>query len=438
MSAQLHANTDYTPAEQAAIKAFQAALTVGRYHKLYDAGSPLPRIISGTDPEPQPLSWLTGRFPDFCKENGYTYPAKPPSDFYLAMPLTAVTGTIFLPKGPAIYSRLRSQHRRVNTYQEFEPLHPAIELSPLFLDFFRRLFPVPEELHTFCQIIAHALRFPHLRTSWHSMLSSEQGTGKGFAFKEIITPLFAMQTKLVARFAAMTGQFGGTVFNRCMWLMLDDCVPGSASTQAQMKSLLSEERIYIEEKGKTGEMAEIYTRMILASNDDVPLPVEEQTRRWWIPQKLGYCNGLKGKAGREHRQAIIKALAEWLALPGAMEAVHAYFMAYSLDDFDPKNVPITATFNAMVAKSETPEEGAAADFVNHHDTRVMKLEELQAHFVQTRMGSINPAKAGELLKKCGMHMKILTTERYGRSRFWFPVTMWKSAAEAILDAPREG
>src|SRR5450830_394851 len=422
----------YTVAEKRAIAAFQASLELGRYHQLYDSASGFPQIISPTDPTPAPLSWLPARFMNFCEENGHRFRSTPPSATYLAKPLKAVTGTIFLPKGPPIYSRRNSQHRRMNTYQEFQHAHPAIELSPLFLDFLRRMFPIPKELHTFCQFVGHALRFPEVRPSWHVMLPSEQGTGKGFFFRDIISPLFPHHTKLVSRFATLTGQFGGTVLETSMFTMIDDCVPGSASTQAQMKSLLSEESIYIEHKGKTGGMSDIYTRIILASNDDTPLPLEEQTRRWWIPQKLGYCEGLEGKDGQNHRQAIIKTLAEWLKLPGAMEAVHSFFMSYPLDDFDPKNVPITDSFRKMVAMSETPEQGFTADFITQHPTKVFELDEFRSKYV-AKMGSIRPADAGALLRECGM-VKDTLQSVHGRGRKWFPKTMTAKQAEAILDA----
>jgi hypothetical protein len=271
------------------------------------------------------------------------------------------------------------------------------------------------------------------------MLPSESGVGKGFLFNDIISPLFEMQTKLVKSFNAMTGKFGATVLAGSIWAMLDDCKAGSDSTQTQMKSLLSEERIYVEPKGKDGAMESIFTRIILASNEDVPAPVDDQTRRWWIPQKLGFCNGLIGKAGQQERQARIKVLAKWLKQPGAIEAVYEYFAAYPLEDsdagpaFDHKNVPITASFERMVAKSETPEQSFTADFLDCHSTKILKLEELQAEFISAKMGKPSNAEAAELLTALGFHKDILTVKG-SRGRWWFSKSMTKAEAEAILAA----
>lgn len=429
----------YTVAESETIKEYQAVLSAGRYYKIFNSGSPFARIISGDDPELLPISFLSSDFADFCKESGRKLPAIPPTDLYLAYSLRTVTGTIFTPNGPDLIRAVRSRHRRVNTYKCFEPQHPAIELSPLFPDFLRCIFPIPEELHTFCQYIGHAIICPEVRPSWHLMLCSESGVGKGFIFNDIISPLFAMQTKLVKSFATVTGKFGATVLEGSIFGMLDDCKAGSDSTQTQMKSLLSEERIYVEPKGKDGAMVAIYTRIILASNEDVPAPVDDQTRRWWIPQKLGFCNGLTGKAGQQERQARIKVLAQWVKLPGAMEAIYNFFAAYSLEEskygpaFDPKNVPITASFERMVAKSETPEQSFAADFLDMRNLKILKLEELQVRFVDAKMGKPSNSAAAELLTFCGYRKEILDANG-SRQRWWFPLTMKKAEAEAILEA----
>jgi hypothetical protein len=429
----------YTKAEAATIEAYQAALAAGRYFKIFNSGSPYARLISGDDPELLPLSFLSSDFADFCKETGRSLPAKPPTDLYLSYSLQTVTGTIFTPNGPDLIRTGRSRHRRVNVYKPFERKHPAIDLSPLFPDFLRRMFPVPAELHTFCQYIGHAIRFPDERPSWHLMLPSESGVGKGFIFGDIISPLFTMQTKLVKSFAAVTGKFGATVLEGSMFVMLDDCKAGSDSTQTQMKSMLSEEWIYVEPKGKDGAMVKIYTRIMLASNEDVPVPVDDQTRRWWIPQKLGFCNGLKGKVGQQERQVRIKALAKWMKEPGAMEAIYEFFAAYPLEatgdypEFDPKNVPITASFERMVEKSETVEQGFMRDTLAQMTTNVLKVGELIAEFKAEGLRPPGNGALSELFGFCGYRRETLTV-RGTPSRFWFPVSMSIAEATAIREA----
>lgn len=224
-----------------------------------------------------------------------------------------------------------------------------------------------------------------------------------------------------------------------MFAMLDDCKAGSENTETQMKSMLSEERIYVEPKGKDGAMVSIYTRIILASNEDVPTPVEEQTRRWCIFQKLGFCDGLTGKAGQQERQVRIKALAKWMKEPGAIEAIYKFFAEYPLEaigdypEFDPKNVPITASFERMVAKSETVEQGFMRDTLASITTKVLKVGELIAEFKAEGLRTPGNAALSDLFQFCGYRRETLTV-RGVPSRYWFPVAMTITEATAIREA----
>ncbi|MDM5181763.1 hypothetical protein PO883_31780, partial [Massilia sp. DJPM01] len=67
-----------------------------------------------------------------------------------------------------------------------------------------------------------------------------------------------------------------------------------------------------------------------------------------------------------------------------------------------------------------------------HSTKILKLEELQAEFVSAKMGKPGNTAAADLLKSCGYRMEILT--KPSQLRWWFPASMSKAEAEAILEA----
>jgi hypothetical protein len=345
----------YTPAEREIIEAYQGALTAGRYFKLFNAASPLPRLISGDNAEPLPLSFLSADFVTFCKETGHKVPRKKPTDDYLAYNLQTVVGTTFFPNGPDLIRATRSRHRYVNLYQRFEPTHEQIALSPLFGEFLDCLFPDPVERHTFIQYCAHMIQFPGVRPSWHVMLLSETGTGKGFLFNDILSPLLCNQTALLKKYAELLGRFANAMHFTIL-VLLDDCKSKREDVQTQMKSLMSEERVLLEQKGLAAGMKATYTRFFLASNEEVPLDLDDTERRWWIPKRLGYSHGLVAKAGRDDRQALIKRLSDWLKNDGALEAIYNYFATYSLDGFDAKSCPMTDTLKEQIAKSVTVEQ----------------------------------------------------------------------------------
>lgn len=424
--------SEYTPAEAAAIAAYQDVLTAGRYFKLFNAASPLMRLISGDNTEPLPLSFLSSDFADFCRETGRRLPKKMPTDSYLAGKLRTVVGTTFFPNGPNLIRAERSRHRYVNMYQSFEAKHPPIALSPLFAEFLDCLFPDAAERHTFTQYCAHMIQQPQERPSWHPMLLSETGTGKGFLYNDILRPLLCRQTFLVKKYGEILGKFS-PVMQNALLVLLDDCKSRRDDTQVALKSLMTEETVLMEQKGLQAGMVPTYARFFLASNEQVPLDLDDTERRWWVCKRLGYSHGLTGKAGRDDRQALIKRLSDWLKLDGAIEAVYAYFAGYSLEGFDAKNCPMTDTLQEQIAKSVPIEQGLTLDFLNNHANKVVKSGELTAYFAGEGMTKPSNAAVSKLFAACEYRAEHLTVQGV-KTRWWFPGSMTKDEAEAILEA----
>jgi hypothetical protein len=423
----------YTPAEDATIKGYQDALGAGRYFKLYDASSPFPRLIAASNSTaPLPLSFLSSDFKDWCDETGNRCPAKMPTDAYLARPLLTVTGTIFLPNGSALVRAKHSRHRYVNTFRKFEPQHPAISLSPDFLELLACLFPDPAERHTFIQYCTHMFRFPEIRPSWHPMLLSETGTGKGFIFNDILSPLLCMQTVLIKKYAELTGRFANAMEGTLL-VQLDDCKTKRDDVQTQLKSLMSEERILLEKKSIQAGMVATYTRFFLASNELVPLDIDDTDRRWWIPKRMGYSNGLLEDEGRKDRKNLIQRISDWLKKDGALESVYAFFWDYDLKDFDPKSAPDTETRREQIAKSVTVEQGFALNFLTNHATQIIKSEELSKAFQEAGMSKPGNRPLSNLFTTCGYQAGTLKAKNI-RLRWWFPIAMSKADAEAVLEA----
>lgn len=433
-AAQASANYEYTASEKATINQYQAALSEGGYYKIFDASSAYPRLISKDDPlKLLPLSFLPSDFNDWCKETSNKRPLKAPSEIYLAQPLLSVTGTIFKPNGEALVRAKQSRHRYINTYKEYQPERDPLELSPIFVEFMSSLFPDKSERHIFTQYISHTLRYPQVRPSWHVMLLSETGTGKGFLFGDILTPLLCKQTSLVRKYSDILGKFS-TIMEESLIVLLDDCKTNRESTQTELKSLMTEERVYTERKGSQGSMVSTYTRMILASNEDAPLFLNDSERRWWVPKRLGYSHELIGKEGRDDRKALVQRLSDWLKLDGALESVHQHLIEYDLTGFDPKCAPECDTLNEIIAKSETVEQTFAHDFLHNHPAKVVKSAELQKAFTDAGMNKPGNNSIRYLFEYCKYRQDTLTING-SRTRFWFPSSMSNKEAAAILETP---
>jgi len=283
------------------------------------------------------------------------------------------------------------------------------------------------------QYIAHAIQFPEFRPSWHPMWLSVTGSGKGFVFGSILTPLLSGQTRLLKKYSELTGRFAN-VMEGTILIQLDDCKSKRTDVQTQLKSLMSEERVMAEEKNMAAGMITTYTRIILASNEQVPLDIDDTDRRWWIPKRMEYSHGLTGDEGRKDRKNnVIQPLADWLKLDGALEAMYNYFKNYPLDGFDAKTPPMTATLYEQIAKSITVEQTFAVEFLATHGTKVVKSEELCKAFSEAGMNKPSNQAIGKLFEFAEYRQESLMHGGQ-KSRYWMPAAMTKREAEAIIEA----
>lgn len=309
---ETHAPSD---AEKAVIAEYVGNLVKRGFCKLDDAASNQTRLYNRFNGKILYFGFLENDYANWLHRTGKTCSYRNPS--YLAYTLPHVIGTKFVPNVGEYVTEHDSGCAFVNTYRKYEPSTEAADVSPLFIEYLERLFPVAEERHIVVQWLAHIFQYPEQRPSWHLMLTSEPGTGKGFLVQETLHPLLR-HTSVVASYAKVMGQFS-TVLEDNLLILLDDCKAKSETVQTQLKSLLSEERTYAERKHMQGGMVDTYARFILASNEYKPLHLDASERRWYVPSRLQH------RESRQETQAFIKQLADWLAIPGSLCKVYNYF-----------------------------------------------------------------------------------------------------------------
>lgn len=263
---------------------------------------------------------------------------------YMMRTLTHVAGSIFTPVDLPFITEQDTGCTFINTYRKYQPQTGNTEVSPLFLEYLERLAPIAEERHVFIQWLAHLFQHPEQRTSWHIMAPSDTGTGKGFLVEKVLHPLL-IHTQILNSYAKLTGQFS-TTLEENLFVLLDDAKAGSESQQTQLKSILTEERAYVERKRLQGGMVKTYVRFFLASNEDTPLDLDANERRWYVLTKIEH------KIDGDETAAFIKTLDDWLELPGSLDAVYNYFTTYPLDGFNHKRVSQSATLLEMVKRSK--------------------------------------------------------------------------------------
>ena len=312
--------------------------------KIDDASSNFTRLYNRRNGKTLPVSFIENNFIEWLEETGKD--CNFTSGAYIMRGLPHIIGPIFKPVDKEFIFENDTGCRYANTYRRYQPTADNAEVSPLFVEFFERLFPNERERHIVLQWLAHMFQRPEQRPSWHLMLISQPGLGKGFLVQEILHPLLH-HTSVVASYSRVMGQFSAVITENLL-ILLDDCKSKSEATQTQLKSLLSEERAYVERKHAQGGMENTYARFILASNEAVPLYLDPSERRWFIPADLVH------RVDRQETQALIQSLADWLACPGSLCNVYNWFMSYPLDGFNHKSVPESDGLSRLVSNSKSP------------------------------------------------------------------------------------
>jgi hypothetical protein len=262
---------------------------------------------------------------------------------YILASLDNVVGFNFIPNGTRLIPTAINGLVKLNTYKSYSAATSGNDEMTIWVDYLNRLFPCSKEQEVVVQYLAHMFQKPYERPSWHLLLTSDTGTGKGFLFSDILTPLLCRQVSQVSSYSEVTAKHS-TCFDSTMLLMLDDPKSKSESTMTKIKSKLSETYISVERKYEAAAMQKVFTRVVLASNEKRPLKLDNNERRWFAP------NYMKHRISTEETQAFIAKLAEWLD-DGGLDAVHHWFMSYSLDDFNHKRIHQTYTLKGMIENS---------------------------------------------------------------------------------------
>ncbi|HKN04110.1 MAG TPA: primase-helicase family protein [Buttiauxella sp.] len=234
---------------------------------------------------------------------------------------------------------------------------PATDLT-LWHEYLARLFPDQTDRDTVSAYMAHMFQHPEQRPSWHIVIPSDTGTGKGFMFNQILSPLLMHQTTLYSNYSTLTSVHNDAMA-RTILILFDDPPPASRSMADRLKSIQTEPVIEINRKYEQPRKVSTYTRFFTFSNSESPIEVEANDRRH-------YCTHyVRHKVSREETAEFITCLAEWLAV-GGLEAIHTWLMAYPLESFTPYRPPFSVALERMKQASISEEQNEAEIFTGEN------------------------------------------------------------------------
>ncbi|MCS5881682.1 hypothetical protein LNP17_25860 [Klebsiella variicola subsp. variicola] len=126
------------------------------------------------------------------------------------------------------------QNGTLNTFRRWHSdKTPAADLT-LWLEYLARLFPDQADRDTVSAYMAHMFQHPEQRPSWHIVIPSDTGTGKGFLFNQILSPLLMHQTTLYSNYGTLTGVHNDAMA-RTILILFDDPPPARRNMADRLK-----------------------------------------------------------------------------------------------------------------------------------------------------------------------------------------------------------
>jgi hypothetical protein len=321
------------------------------------------------------------------------------------LPLTVVMGEGFQPLGQTIL-----EGDLLNLWQppNLQPSGQKVtrDQGAPFLEFLTRWFPDDTERAYFTRWMAWTVRNPHRRIGVSPLLRSEQGTGKGFFVECLMTGLLGKKSVANTGLKSVVGDFNEVLEGKT-FIVIDELYRNGEATANALKSIQGNRTFTLNRKHQPIVTVDNYVNFIVTSNDWVPLDLEAEDRRFWVPAFI------KHKVDLDETSRFINGeLRPWLEA-GGFQVVRDYLEQISLTDFYPTSpAPMTQSKREMIGFSPKEE---LAEFVADYivDVLVLKAADIESAYRQASDSDVSAHAISKELAKLGCKQK-----RTNLARWW--------------------
>jgi hypothetical protein len=321
------------------------------------------------------------------------------------LPLTVVMGEGFQPLGQTIL-----EGDLLNLWQppKLQPSGEKVtrEQGAPFLEFLTRWFPDSEERAYFTRWMAWTVRHPHRRIIVSPLLRSEHGIGKGFFVECLMAGLLGKKSVANTGLKSVVGDFNEVLEGKT-FIVIDELYRNGETTANALKSIQGNGTFTLNRKHQPIVTVDNFVNFIVTSNDLVPLDLEAEDRRFWVPQFI------KHKVDSNETSSFINGeLRPWLEA-GGFQVVRDYLEQISLSGFYPTNpAPMTQSKKDMIGFSPREE---LAEFVTEYidDVQVLKAADIESAYRQATESDVSTHAISKELAKLGCKQK-----RTNLGRWW--------------------
>jgi putative DNA primase/helicase len=176
------------------------------------------------------------------------------------------------------------------------------------------------------------------------VIHGKQGTGKNILFEHVMRSIYGEYLDVIGQFeieSRFTGWASRKLFVVCDEVLSDS--RGGERVKNRLKMLVTGETVGVEEKNLTRRVEENHMNLVLLSNNDLPVLLEEGDRRYTVArfdaiQPLDYYTALGDEIDK-----------------GGAAGFHQYLLDYSLGDFTEYSAPYET-----LSKAEITEESVSS------------------------------------------------------------------------------
>lgn len=253
-----------------------------------------------------------------------------------------------------------------------------------------------EEKKAFLNWIAYSVRYPERRVAHGVLIISDPGVGKSWFYK-LLQRLVGVFDVNTASNSELESDFNGWVFG-CSMVVIHELMTGNKKhMMQQLLSLITEERILINEKHKQPRMRDIYANFLCFSNHSNAAALGVRDRRFLVYHSAAV------KASLEY----YKNLFNWLDTDGPLHLLQ-YIHAMDLSKFNPGAAPMTTAaklsmtyMNMDIVESAIRDavedrigpfvaDIVSAEVVEKYLEARMELSQKDAHRIRTTLTGLCP------------------------------------------------
>ena len=244
----------------------------------------------------------------------------------------------------------------INVYTGTKIVPARGDMSP-FLEFLSGLLPVEwERLHV-QDWLATLIARPGDRSSHAILLSGCGGTGKSTLAEFATQVVGEHNTQLLTAETFENSIFSGHLRNKVLVVIPEVYCGANFKVANKMKGLITDARLEIHSKGKDAYNNTNTLWFIASSNDAMPIRLDEDDRRWFIPET----------SNRRRSEEEMEPYYQWFRNGGAGALLYwaQNYKSETGRDYLPEgmNAPATEKKKAMIESSQSKEIVGATDIL---------------------------------------------------------------------------